>query len=113
MAHSFRLFSVAIFLPPEYEELSGPRLVDWARRCSRSIPFLVKNEALTVTQRLGILPLREVCLLARAQAEFQNLLENKQQSSEVLVLRAGGWLDTEPRQGHLGGPRAGTLTPQG
>ncbi|VFV39953.1 atp-binding sub-family c (cftr mrp) [Lynx pardinus] len=83
--------------------LGCSQLVDWARRCSRSIPFLVKNEASTVTQRLGILPLREVCLLARAQAEFQNLLENKQQSSEVLVLRAGGWLDTEPRQGHLGG----------
>lgn len=49
-----------------------------------------------------ILPLREVCLLASAQAEFQTFLQNKQRSSEVLVLRASGWLDTEPRQQHLG-----------
>lgn len=49
-AHSFRLSSVAVFLRPEYEELSGPRRVDPAGRCSWSVPFLVKNKALTIKQ---------------------------------------------------------------
>lgn len=99
---------VCISSPFEYEELAGPR---WEHRVSdvaRQCRFWSKTRRCLQSSDLNSSLKGEACLLALAQAEFQNLLENKQRACEVPALRVSSWLNTQPRQ-RFCGSRAGAV----